>query len=204
MAKVTRTQPTSAAGALHQFWRAGRDSLARLERLGKQDPGALQHGRKKQTYEQEAAAAGMNPDTLAKARRVAEEYTEAEMRALDAAVKKHDAPFSPTHLIRLLALKDRQGRDRLAGRAIKGGWSVQQLKAAVLQAKGGRRAGVGRKPRLPADPGELERDLQGLCLRWTNWVEAAEGRLPKALQSCVGAARKAVEAVARALEDRRS
>ncbi len=193
--EITPRRPPEDAGPLHKFWKAGRDSNDRLETLKRENPTALAHGHKDATHKAEAAAVGKNSDTIDKARRVADQYSEEEIIRLDGVVKQHASPFSSTHLIRLLSLEKGAQRDQLTLQAIEKSWSARALQQAVQQAKGGRRKDVGRKPRLPDDPKKLESDLHGLCLRWTRWCKEAGSRIREELQPCLRAATEAVKAV---------
>src|SRR5262249_47767325 len=148
--KVTQEQAVKNAKALRQFREAGRRSRLRLTRLEKKNPDALRRGHIQDTHQEEAQQAEGNLDTLAKARRVALEYSTEQIEELATLVEQYRAPFSTTHLIRLLILTDGRQRRQTTLKAIKQGWTVSRLETAI-QGLHGRRQHVGRAPRLPAD-----------------------------------------------------
>jgi hypothetical protein len=197
MPKVSIDEARANANGLLDFWQAGFKSLARLNRLQREAPNCLHYPHKHATYADEAKRAGIGTDTLAKARRLAREYTKQEICDLCADVKKHCVPFSQTHMLRLLAVKPRSPRDRLIKQAITHGWTVRQLERAAQGLRGSRRPHVGRRPQLPNDETELVMALEALCLRWRRWTEAARPRLPVHLHKPLDAAAKAVRRLQR-------
>jgi hypothetical protein len=198
---VTPDEARRAAGSLRAFWKAGQKSLARLAKLRKKNPDAYRRGAKKAAQEAEAKKCGLNPDTLLKAWRVAEEYEEADIEALCELVEKHAARFGRTHLLRLLAVGDRARRDALAKEAVEGRWGLTRLEAAILGRRE-RKLGVGRKPRVAEDEGERLAVLEGLCLRWTRWCAGAAPKVPKDLAPLLGKATVAVAELEAALKAR--
>ena len=116
------------------------------------DAAGYGHGRKLDAFKQAAIAAGMNPDTLAKAWKASRFDTEAPIKELWQAVRKHHARFGPTHLTRVMAVA-RLGR--------------------AVQAIPGRRDHVGKQPTVPADPAERLHALAAVCVRWERFCVAA-------------------------------
>ena len=191
-----------AAEALRNFWRAGDDSLRDLDALQRKRPAAYGYGTKQNVLRAAAAKAGYNPDTMKKAWRAAREYTEADIDRLCRLVERHAARFGPSHLIRLMTVKDRARRAALTEAAIEGRWGVTELMTALLRRRR-RRPDVGKRPRLPADPAGRLVALEGLCLRWTRWCEAALPGLRGDLRAAVRRATRAVGAVSADVAKRR-
>jgi predicted nuclease of restriction endonuclease-like (RecB) superfamily len=191
-----------AAKALRKFWQSGTRSLDRLRRLQKQKPNPYCYGNKQDFLKREAVKEGYNYDTMKKAWRIALEYKENDVEKLCDYVQQSDARFGPTHLLRLLTVKNRQWRDILAEKAIKGRWGVTQLETAILRLHE-RRPEVGRKPRVPEDRAQIRLVLEGLCLKWRRWCEAAQPRLSKELREVVKKATQAVAAVKEAAAAKR-
>ena len=108
----------------------------------------------------------------------------------------------PTHLLHLLTVKDRRRRDILARKAVEGRWGVTQLETAILRLHE-RRPEVGRKPRVPDDPAQIRLVLEGLCLKWRRWCEAAQPRLPEEMRELVKKATRAIAAVKEAVVAKR-
>ena len=144
------------------------------------------HGSKQRVKEELGAKYRLNHDMLGKAWRIAEQYTEDQIRRLDALVKKYGASFGSCHLKDLLVVADRKERDRLTEKAIRKNWSVKQL-YLTIQAKFGRRNRVGRKPEVPEDPKELVTKLRMLCDKWIYFCKLAEvecrGKLAAAVKN---------------------
>ena len=190
---VAPEEARKAAMALRKFWQAGKRSLGRLRRLQK-TPNAYCYGNKQEFLKREGIKEGYNHDTMKKAWRIAQEYEEDDIEQLCALIELRSARFGPTHLLRLLTVKDRRRRDALARNAIKGSWGVAQLEVAILRLHQ-RRPEVGRKPRVPDDPVQLVLILEGLCLKWIRWCQAAHPMLSENLRDLVDKATKAVAAV---------
>jgi hypothetical protein len=192
--KVTPEEGSKNARAVLRFWRIGNQSRARLARLKRHDPGAVQYGRKATTFQKEAEVLGTNVDTASKMRRVASEYTRREIDQVCALITRHRSCFGPTHLLVMLRVGERSERDRLMRRAIRERWSHTRLERAI-QVKEGRREDVGRRPHVPADPQERLIDLAALADKWCHWCDAALPSLPRKLKPLVRAAIEAVNAV---------
>jgi hypothetical protein len=189
-----------AAMALRKFWKAGKRSLGR--RIQKEKLNTYCYGGKQDFLKREAVKEGYNYDTMKKAWRIALEYEEDDVEKLCDFVEQRTARFGPTHLLRLLTVKDRRRRDALARKAVEGCWGVTQLETAILRLHE-RRPDVGRKPRVPDDPAQIRLVLEGLCLKWRRWCVAAQPRLPEELCELVKKATRAVAAVKEAAEVKR-
>jgi hypothetical protein len=189
-----------AAKALMDFYRKGRASLRRLDALGRRDPAALRYGRKQETLEAEARHAGLNHDLMQKAWRLAEAYTEEDVRAICRKVRERPARFGYTHLVKLLSVSDRGLRQELLDQAIDGQWSTGDLQRAI-QARRGRRPHVGKKPKEPKDVLEALVVLQGLCLKFNRWCDRALGKLPGKVQDATRKADQVVQEVGQAASE---
>ncbi len=137
----------------------------------------------------------LNLDVLGKLRRIAVDYDERQIAELAGLVRRHRSRFSTTHLLRSLALADRDARDAVIKRAVSESWTLSALERRVQVARGARRSGGGRKPFVPADREHGLVLLEGLCVRWLRWTHAAAGELPNDLRKLVSSADKAVKAV---------
>ncbi len=117
--KVAAEQADRNAGQLVRLWEWGRDSLERCPR------DTLVYGKatKRQRLElarlkrlQDVAKPnqrldlGLNLDTLGKVRRIATGYNEERVAELATQIRRHRSRFSTSHLIRSLALSDRDAR----------------------------------------------------------------------------------------------
>jgi hypothetical protein len=183
------------ADAIRKAWRDGGKSLKRLDQLRETDPDAFTYKHKQQTLDQEAARLNININTAAKMRRVAEQYTAAQIEVICALVEKHRSQFGPTNLMNLLSVDDRDDRDRIMTEAIKESWSTSKLLIAI-QAKGGkRRSSAGRKPQIPNDPAERLLTLDGHGERWLRFASEARSDLPDDIQAPLAKAIKALRKV---------
>jgi hypothetical protein len=191
----------SAASLLLAFWQAGIDSLKRRKDLVSQDPGAYVYSTKLRVLEEEAAREGLNPDSMKKAWRAAKEYTEPQIRRLCTLVRKYQVRFGRSHLMRLMSVRDRAVRDKLALRAIEEGWSVTALERAI-QAINGPRPHVGNRPTVPEGGRRLLADVVAKCIAWERWGEVAGPRLPDDVKALVDQATRAVVRVRAAASDR--
>ena len=192
---MTDEKAEANAAANRKLWRAGVKSNARLAKLGRTDADAIKHGRKAETFADEAQKLRTNIDTAKKMRRLAGEYTAGQIDALCDLVVKHGSSFSGTHMLILLRVENRKQRNTLAKQAIRESWSTSRLERAIQAAKGERRPNVGRKPKVPDDPVECLITLQALCAKFNAWCAAVLGRLPEKVQLPVNEATEAVEKV---------
>jgi hypothetical protein len=201
--KFTAEDGQRAATALLSFWKKGHGSLSRLKKLEGTDDDPLQHGKKMDTLEAEANKAKLNPDLMKKAWRLAQMYEKEDIEAICQRVRNKPAPFSYTHMVLLLQVNNKAKRKSLITRAIQGQWSDSDLQRAILaQKKEGRKAGVGRNPKVPDDPVELLIALEGLCLKWSRWCEAGKKKLPAEVKQCVETATTAVKEVEAAVQEK--
>jgi hypothetical protein len=204
--EVLPEEGQQAAQALLDFYRKGKASLATLEALERCDPDALRYGRKLKVLKSEAADADLHHDLMQKAWRLAEQYTEKEIRSVCRQICERPARFGYTHMSRLLGVEDRDLRQKLLDEAIDGQWSVRELERAI-QARRGSRPHVGKKPREPKDVLEALQMLQNLCLKFNRWCDEVLGKLPRRVQTVTreadNAVRKAGEAAAEESSRRR-
>ena len=114
-------------------------------------------------------------------------------------VAEHRARFGATHLIRLLAVKDRKKRDAMTRSAIRGRWGVTRLERAI-QAVKGRREHVGKRPHIPDVSRELLTAVVALCDKWGRFCAGAGTRLSDDILAAVERATKAVEKVKQAAD----
>jgi hypothetical protein len=131
---------------------------------------------------------------MRKAVNVAGAYTAAEIREICRLVRDRPARFSYSHLTRLMRIPEKPTRGILIRRAIRLQWSVGELNTA-LKASRGRRAGVGKRPRIPRGGRRLLVALEAQSLRFGRWVEAARPLLPAGIGAPVDRAAGAVTAV---------
>jgi hypothetical protein len=191
---------TQAIDNLRAFHKEGAASLEKRERRIKRDPDAARHGNKIDLLKAEARAEGTNVDTLQKRRAVAEQYAAEDIEALCELVRAAGAPFGPTHLTRLLAVKDRRTRDTLTRQAIKDKWSVGEVKRVVQAACGVQRQG-GRRPKVPKGRRQLMADLVAKCTAWERWCKTAGPRLPAGVKELTDQATRAIARVRAAASD---
>lgn len=199
---ITAEQGKHAAKELLSFWEKGHKSLTRLKKLQGTTIDPLQHGKKMATLEAEAKKAKLKPDLMKKAWRLAEMYNKEEIEAICQRVRDRPAPFGYTHMVQLLSVNDAAMRQSLISRAIDEQMSDNDLKTAILVQKKKRRPQVGRKPHVPEDEAELLIALEGLCLKWSNWCQAAEKQLKAQVKLCVATATTAVKEVEQAVQEK--
>lgn len=211
--KPAPEQVEAAVKALRTFWETGRDSWKRVaattpsgevpsmkrQKDKKKPKPTYAHGHKLDVLYEEAASVGFNHDTLKKAWKAAQEYTENQIDELCDMVAEHRARFGATHLIRLLAVKDRKRRDAMTRSAIRGRWGVTWLERTI-QAVNGRREHVGKRPHIPDGNRELLNAVVALCGKWVRFCSGAEARLSDDMLAAVERATKAVEKVKQAAD----
>lgn len=195
----------AAVDALRRFWKTGRDSWKRVAATvpSKKSPGrkaeyeqqevepAYTHGHKLAMLRAEAGRVGFNYDTLKKAWKAGKEYTQEQIDELCELVVEHEARFGATHLLRLLAIEDREVRDEMARSAMRGRWGVMRLERAI-RAVNGRREHVGKRPHIPDDQQELLNAIVSLCEKWVRFSAGAKPKLSGGLKSAVKRATEAV------------
>ncbi len=162
-------------------WKIGRDSLVALppEELRYGNTRTALHKEIKRLKAKFGKRLPLKPgiDTVPKLRRIASQYTEAQIRQWAIRVQAAGATFKPTHLIRLLGVVDRAKRDRLMERTIRHRWSIKRLAVEIQGSRGSRRSHVGRKPYIPnsrrACVNALHREIES----WLRWTANASARL---------------------------
>ncbi len=207
-------QVEAAVNALRTFWQTGRESWDRVratipptasptenskKNKKKRKPEGYIHGSKLDVLHREAAEVGFNHDTLKKAWKAGTEYTEEQIDEFCDMVAEHRARFGATHLIRLLAVKDRKRRDAMTRSAIRGRWGVTRLERAI-QAVNGRREYVGKRPHIPDGNRELLNAVVALCEKWVRFCSGAGARLSDDVLAAVERATKAVAKVKQAAD----
>ena len=202
--KVAAEQADQNAQQLVRLWEWGRGSLEHCP------SDKLVYGKKPKRQKLELARLkrlqdaakpsqrldmALNLDVLGKLRRIAADYDEEQLAEFAGLVRRHRSRFSTTHLMRSLALADRDARDALIERAVSESWTLSALERHVQVARGARRSGAGRKPFVPADREQCLVLLEGLCVRWLRWTHAASGELPADARKLVRSADAAIGAV---------
>jgi hypothetical protein len=137
----------------------------------------------------------LNLDCVGKVRRIAADYKEEQLTELAGLVRRHRSRFSTSHLMRSIALADRDARDAIIKKAVSESWTLSVLERHVQVARGARRSGAGRKPFIPADRDQRLVLLEGLCVRWLRWTHAAAGELQGDVRKLVRNADVAIAAV---------
>jgi hypothetical protein len=120
-------------------------------------------------------------DSVPKLRRIATEYTLAEIRTLVRRVRESGSNFGPTRLIRLLGIRNTRQRQRLQEEALRHNWSVKRLVVEIQCTRGTRRSYVGRKPSIPRTRLACLEALHREVLSWRRWTAAASMRLPASI-----------------------
>ena len=191
--KVTLDQAQNNATAIRAIWKTGRKYRSQLRKFESADCKALKHGRKGETYTKEAERLGLDANTANIYRRVADEYTPAQIDAICTKVEKRRSRFSATHLRLLMRLKDRQERDQLMETALKDRWSTNTLELA-LRARGKEdRPYVGREPAKINDPHQRMLKLGSLANKFWRFCQVARHSLPADLASKAARAEQAVD-----------
>ena len=206
-------QVATAITALRAFWKTGRESWESIQATitpkesaptskpktsTKKKTVEYVHGNKIDLLKKEAAAHGLNYDTLSKAWKAARLYTEAQIEELCKLIEKKRTRFGPTHLSRVMAIVDAKKRDKLTKKAIRERWGVTRLERAI-QTIHGRRVHVGKKPTVPEPGPELVAALDALCDKWIRWCGQAGDGIPDEVQAAVRAATVAVGKVKKGL-----
>jgi hypothetical protein len=110
-----------------------------------------------------AGALGVSPSLLQKANRFVQLYpTAKDFKPLQ------DLGLDWTRLYLTFAVKGRQARQAFQRRAVREGWSPQEVRFRIQQEQGSRQRAGGRPRRLPAGygPEVALREIARLSLRW--------------------------------------
>lgn len=124
------------------------DNLRRLHRLGQEansDP-------KKLSTDEFAAAHGVNPHTMRKARAFARAYTQRDLDKLCRLRRPSGLPLHVGYLNYLLSIPEKRDREAMAHQAASEGWSAADLYAAIRRKCPQRRCDHGRRMSIPASP----------------------------------------------------
>ncbi len=108
---------------------------------------------------------------MPRARHFAHVYTEKQVEALLKLRTPKGLPLGWSHVLELIAVKDKAELARLQGRAAEDDWRVHTLKAEVQRLNGGKRSEGGRKF---APPGTPEEALRRLSDQGRMWVKLAK------------------------------
>lgn len=140
------------------FYAIGQASL-------KDSPGRLRYGEANSS----AGDIGLHPEMLRKARQIAEEFPEEEMRRLLSRCKASGFAIGITHLMRLASV--RKGRDGLITKMIDGRWSLRQLNNEIAKLQPSVE-GRGRRRQVPEDAVGQIVVLKKECVRWQRLNQA--------------------------------
>lgn len=165
---ATTAEVDHAVAAVTRFYRVGRASIENDgERLSYSKALSL------------AARVHLSPDMLRKARVFADAkhggYSVADLKELTALMRKHHAVIGPTHIIRLISIKDRHRRARLQRETVTRGWSCSELDAVIRFRFGKRGKAVGRKPTPVRTAEEACFRLLRLCEKWQRLCQILRG-----------------------------
>ena len=100
-----------------------------------------------------------------------------------------------------MRVPEKLARDALIREVIRLHWSVGEVNTA-LKASRGRRAGVGKRPKIPRGGRRLLVALEAHCLRFGRWVDVARSAVPADLRAAIDQAAVAVAGVQRAVAER--
>jgi hypothetical protein len=145
-----------------------------------------------------AGALGVSPSLLQKAGRFVELYP---------AVKDYkplaDLGLDWTRLYLTFAVKGRQARQAFQRRAVREGWTPQQVRFRIQQAQGSRQRAGGRPRRLPSGygPEVALREMARLSQRWREFHEQIWGGEAIARQLKELPKERYTEALLRALQE---
>lgn len=116
---------------------------------------------------------GLQRDQVDKARQFAKMYTDHDLKEL-CSLQSEDGSrrITKSHVIRLLAVRSKRTRAKLAKQVVRYGWCVQRLGQEVT--KSGKSSRGGRRPKRPATVDEALGQIERMAQRWTNWVQMME------------------------------
>lgn len=113
---------------------------------------------------------GLQRDQVDKARQFAAMYSDEEVDKLcNLASRDGVRPITKSHVIRLLAVRSRRERHKLAKQVVNEQWSVQRLGIEIC--KRGKVSNGGRRPKRPATVEKALEQIQRMAHRWERWVE---------------------------------
>ena len=134
MANATQRQVKNISTRLRQFYELGRQVVAADAAnpiKGEYSRGVVQKFADKQ---------GRSRDNIEKARQFALAYTEEEFEELATARNPDGLPMGAAHITLLLRIKAKKQRTALQKKALREGWSFEQLRQAVKARSRGRAA----------------------------------------------------------------
>jgi hypothetical protein len=89
--------------------------------------------------------------------------------------QKHGRALGFTKIGKFLVIRDKRERRKFQRQAIEQGWSLGETEAELFRRRG-RRAKVGRRPKIPETTVELLVGLESWCLRWRRLHEDLAGK----------------------------
>jgi hypothetical protein len=207
---ASKEQSKASAKALREFWDMGRASWAEIKALipsqgrgqgqAKQQRDGYVYGNKDGLLKKAAERLGVNYDTLAKAWKASRLYKKKEIVNICTLVREYSARFGPTHLMRVMAVRDRDMRKALTERAIQKHWGVTRLEREIQAINNGPRRHVGRRPTIPEDEPAMLASLIALCAKWERFHARAAESLPEELEAASEGVTKAVAKLKKAAE----
>ncbi len=147
---------------LRSYYQLGERALGRGSGGGRLDPvpiAAL------------AAEAGVQADTIRKAKDFARMYARPEMEALTRLRDRRGLPLTWCHVRQLLPLTHRAERCELQSRAAEEGWSVRELRARVQARLGGKQSSGAKTFAKPKTSEDALRRLVELSESWLRYYE---------------------------------
>ncbi|MDB5340534.1 MAG: hypothetical protein JWN70_6153 [Planctomycetaceae bacterium] len=176
-------------------------------RLGQGAPTGRNHGQN--LIASHAKKVGLNEDTMRKARVFANPvlgYGQEELNGLIDQLETHvysdnGWQFGRTHIVRLISIKDREGRKTLQDEVIDRELTCSELERLIRQRYGARKR-AGRRRYLPRRRGELLSEIDHECDRWSRWWQTLKridedtsrfDQLPKGVQAKLREVAKAIE-----------
>ena len=113
---------------------------------------------------------GLKRDQVDKARQFASMYSEQELNELCSLnTEDRTKRLTKSHVIRLLAVRNKRSRMKLAKQVVQDGWSVQRLGQEIT--KSGKTSQGGRRPKRPATVDEAKHQIKSMVQQWVKWME---------------------------------
>jgi hypothetical protein len=164
MAKASQRQSREIQRRLQEFYDLGKRVVADDE--ANPNRGTYSRG----VVQKHADQLGVSSDTITKARHFAITYTQQDFQELAAARTPDGMPMGVAHVTLLLHVKNRTQRKALQKKALREGWSFEELRQAI-RSRSPRKGHGGRRPAPPPTVAAALLQIDEMANAWSRWYK---------------------------------
>jgi len=164
MAKPSQRHTREILRRLQEFYDLGKKVVADDE--ANPNRGTYSRG----VVQKYAGQLGLSLGMITKARQFAIAYTPRDFKELTAARNPDGMPMGVAHVTLLLHVKNRTQRKALQKRALREGWSFEELRQ-VIRSRSPRKGHGGRRPARPPTVAAALLQIDEMANAWSRWYK---------------------------------